>query len=402
MMAPGGAGAPGGDASAPSLSRYLESLPAYPLSQIPEIRRELEGRGIQVLDLGTGDADLTPPPQAVEALQLAVADPGFSRYPFQLGLPAFREAVVEWMAERFGVELDPYREILPLIGSKEGLAHLAFTVLSPGDAAMFPDPGYRAYLGGIVLAGGVPRPAPLLPEHDFRVPLEPLEGAAGDDVRLLYLNYPGNPTGATVELAELQRAVDICRSRGIVLAHDAAYSEIAFDGYRPPSVLQAHGARDVALEFHSLSKTYNMTGWRLGWAAGSARLIAALSRVKTFLDTGAFLGVQAGGTAALKCHADWVPRNVAQFQLRRDAAVEALRRGGYTVEWPRGGLYLWVPIPTGESSEAFALRALEQEGVVVLPGSGLGEAGEGFFRVALTLPPSGMEEAGGRLGRLLG
>jgi LL-diaminopimelate aminotransferase len=218
---------------------------------------------------------------------------------------------------------------------------------------------------------------------------------------MLVLNYPNNPTAAEAPKAYLQDAVAFCRERGAVLVHDHAYSEIAFDGYRPPSILELEGSRDVALEFHSLSKTYNMTGWRLGWAAGNAELVSLLARVKTFTDTGVFLGVQAAGVAALESWSTWVPANVAVFQARRDAAVAALRAAGYEVRAPRATMYLWIPVPGGGASEAFALRALEEQGVVVLPGSSLGQGGEGFFRVALTVSEARLAEAAERLGRLL-
>ncbi|HEX9885647.1 MAG TPA: aminotransferase class I/II-fold pyridoxal phosphate-dependent enzyme, partial [Longimicrobiales bacterium] len=304
----------------PRKSRAFSALPGYPLAGIPEKRRALEARGVDVIDLGAGDADLAPPPAAVERLASVVRDPAYSRYPFQLGLPAFREAVAGWMEARFGVTLDPYREILPLIGSKEGIAKLPLAFMDPGEVAVLPDPGYQAYRGGVILAGGRPHLVPLRPEHDFLVPLGDLPDDVSRSARILYLNYPNNPTAAAAPEGYLRDAVAFCRERNAVLVYDHAYSEIAFDGYRPPSILEIEGGRDVAIEFHSFSKTYNMTGWRLGWAAGNAELVAALSRVKSFIDTGVFLGVQAAGVAALESYADWVPGNVATFQRRRDAA----------------------------------------------------------------------------------
>ncbi len=379
---------------------YLD-LPGYPLAGIPEKRRELRARGVDVIDLGAGDSDLPPPPAAVEALRRAAADPADGRYPFQLGLPDFREAVAAWMAKRFGVELEPYSEILPLIGSKEGIAHLPLAFMGPRDIGVIPDPGYQAYRGGTILAGGRPHLVPLRPEHGFRIPLEALPPAVVRRMRVLYLNYPNNPTAASVSIDYLASAVELCRESGAVLIHDHAYSEVAFDGYRPPSILEIPGALDVAVEFHSLSKTYNMTGWRLGWAAGSSELIGALSRVKSFMDTGAFLAVQAAGKAALESYDDWVPANVATFQERRDRAVRALRRAGFEASVPKATMYLWVPVPGDADSMAFAERALEQEGVVVLPGGALGPGGEGFFRVALTVGAERLEEAANRLARVI-
>ncbi len=382
-------------------SRRLDALPGYPLADVPRIRRELRAAGIDVIDLGAGDADLAPPPAAIEALRTAVGDPAMSRYPFQLGLPAFREEAAAFMERRFGVEVDPFDELLPLIGSKEGIAHLAFALLDPGDVAVLPDPGYQAYRGGVVLAGAEPHLVPLRPEHDFLIPLSGLDPEVEARTRMVVLNYPNNPTTAEAPPAYLESAVRFCRRRDTALVHDHAYSELAFDGYRPPSILEIEGARDVAIEFHSLSKSYNMTGWRIGWAAGNRELIAALSRVKTFVDTGVFLAVQAAGVAALQSWQEWVPGNVEVFRRRRDAAVVALREVDFDVRSPRATMYLWIPVPAGEGSEEFARRALTQEGVVVLPGASLGAGGEGFFRVALTCPESRLIEAAGRLGRVL-
>lgn len=383
-------------------SRRFESLPGYPLAGIPEKRRELRAAGVDVIDLGAGDADLAPPPHAVEALREAVGQPAMSRYPFQLGLMEFREEVAAFMAERFGVELDPLREILPLIGSKEGIANLPHALLDPGDVAVLPDPGYAAYRGGVTLAGGVPHLMRLRPERDFLLPLDELPAEVAARTRMLVLNYPNNPTAAEAPRGYLQSAVEFCRDRDAVLVHDHAYSEIAFDGYRPPSILEMEGAREVAIEFHSLSKTYNMTGWRLGWACGSAELVGALSRLKTFVDTGVFLGVQAAGAAALRHRHEWVPDNVDVFRRRRDAAVEAFGAAGFEVRRPRATMYLWIPVPEGRPSADFTWRALEEEGVVLLPGSALGDGGEGFFRVALTTSEDRLREAAARLVRLAG
>jgi LL-diaminopimelate aminotransferase len=379
----------------------MDALPGYPLAGFKEARLALEARGVDVIDLGAGDADLAPPPQVVEALKEAADDPGMSRYPFQVGLPAFRASVSDWMQRRFGVELDAHSELLPLIGSKEGLAHLPFAFMNPGDVGIMPDPGYQAYRGGTVLAGGEPWMVPLRPENDFLIPLDQIPADVVRRARILYLNYPNNPTAAPAPEAYYRQAIEFCREHNVILAHDNAYSEIAFDGYRPPSVLQFEGAREVAIEFHSLSKTYNMTGWRLGWAAGNRELIGALTKVKTFMDTGAFLGIQAAGVAALGCWDSWVPGNVDVFRRRRDRAVDALRASGFSVASPPGTMYLWIPVPGGGSSKAFARRCLEQEGVMVLPGAGLGDGGEGFFRIALTVPEDRLEDAAGRLGRVV-
>jgi LL-diaminopimelate aminotransferase len=381
-------------------SRRLGALPAYPLSGAKETRRRLEAQGVDVIDLGAGDAGLDPPPRVVERLREVASDKSFSRYAFQLGSPAFREAVAAFMKRRFGLDVDPYAEVLPLIGSKDGLAHLPFAFLDAGEVAIIPDPGYQAYLGGVLLAGGEPLAVPLRPEHGFLIPLGDVPEAVAARTRLLYLNYPNNPTTAIAPDAHYAEAIRFCAARGALLVHDHAYSEIAFDGYRPRSVLEMDGARDVAIEFHSLSKTYNMTGWRLGWAVARPETISALAKVKSFVDTGQYLGIQEAGVAALESWEEWVPANVAEFERRRDAAVEGLRRAGFDAVPPKATMYLWLPVPGGGSSEDFARRALEQEGVIVLPGAALGRGGEGFIRIALSVTPERLGEAAARLGRL--
>jgi LL-diaminopimelate aminotransferase len=385
----------------PRLARHFNTLPPYPLTDVPEIKRGLRARGVDVIDLGTGDADLPPPPAAVEALQQAAGDPANSRYAFQLGLVAFREEISRWMGTRFGVEVDPMSEILPLIGSKEGIFHLPFPFLEPGDVTIVPDPGYQAYGGGTLLAGGEAHLVPLRPEHDFLVPLEALPGDVVRRARILYLNYPNNPTAAIAPREYLEQAVAFCREHDVILAYDNAYSEIAYDGYRPPSIFEIPGAREVAIEFHSLSKTYNMTGWRAGWAAGNPELIAALQRVKTFADTGLPFTIQHAGLAALRSHAEWVPGNVAVFQARRDACVAALREAGFDVPLPAASMYVWVPLPAGVESEPWARRLLLEQGVAVLPGRSLGAGGEGFFRIALTCSEDRIRAAAARIAKMI-
>jgi LL-diaminopimelate aminotransferase len=387
--------------SVPMLAERFRDFPAYPLADVPQIKRDLLARGVDVIDLGAGDADLAPPPAAVESLITSAGDPRMSRYGFQLGLPAYREAIARWMEGRFGVTLDPFKEILPIIGSKEGIAHLAFCYVNPGDLTIVPDPGYLPYTGGTLLAGGEPYLVPLRPETDFLLPFDELPAEVVRRSKILDLNYPNNPTAAIAPLDYLERAVEFCRENGILLAYDNAYSEIAFGDYRPPSIFEVEGAKEVAVEFHSFSKTYNMTGWRIGWAAGGTEVIAALSRVKSFVDTGAYMGIQAAAVAALETSSEWVPGNVAAFRERRDAMAAALGAQGFTVEVPRATMYLWVPVPGGGSSEAFARRALVEEGVVIMPGAALGPGGEGFFRVALTQSAARRGEAAERLGRLV-
>ena len=371
------------------------------MADLPAIKRRLVAEGRDVIDLGAGDADFPPPEAAVEALVRAVRDPAMSRYPFQLGLPAFREAAAAYMQRRFGVRVDPFSELHPLIGSKEGIAHLAMALLDPGDVAIVPEPGYAVYEGGTVLAGATPHRYALTPRTDFLLELEEIPGAVLERAKLVYLNYPNNPTAAVAPRAYLERTVALCRRRGIVIAYDNPYCEITFDGSAAPSILEIPGAREVAVEFHSLSKTFCMTGWRLGWAVGRPELIAALARVKNYVDTGAFLAVQAAGAAVLP-QAETLARGyVARFRERRDALLPALRAQGFEPATPAATMYVWVPLPEGVASAAFAQRALEDAGVVTLPGSGFGAGGEGFFRLALTVGAARLVEAAARLGKVL-
>ncbi len=376
-------------------------LPAYAVSEVIAIKRRLVQQGVDVIDLGAGDADFPPPDVAVHALTEALADPCMSRYGFQPGLMAFREAIARYMGRRFGVEVDPVAEVLPLIGSKEGLAHLPFAVLDPGDLCVVPEPGYPPYLGGVILAGIEPLIFPLRPRTRFLVDLDELPAERLRRVGLAYLNYPNNPTTAIAPEDYLVRTVETCRRHQIVLAYDNPYCEITFDGYRAPSILQIPGARDVALEFHSVSKTFGLTGWRLGWAVGNRELIAALGRVKTYVDTGPFLAIQHAGAAVLDAAETIVPRLVDAFRRRRDVAVEAFRAAGLEAAVPRATMYLWIPVPDGRPSGPFTRALLEEHGVVALAGSSFGPGGEGFFRVALTVNEGRLAEAAERAGRYL-
>jgi len=385
----------------PRLTKRLGELPPYPLATIPQRKRDLLARGMDVIDLGAGDADLAPPPAAIEALAAAAREPAMSRYGFGLGLSAFREAVTSFMRTRFGHAFDPLAEVVPLIGSKEGLSHLALAYVQDGDATIVPDPGYNAYRGGTVLSGGDAWLYPITPRTKFLVELDEVPSDVLRRTRLLYLNYPNNPTGAIAPLDYLRRVVERCRSLGIVLVYDNPYSEMTYDGYVAPSIFDVEGARDVAIEFHSLSKTFNMTGWRCGWACGNREIVAALAKVKSFVDTGQFLAVHRAAVAALECAPAWVPANIAVFRERRDAAVTAFRASGFPCESPRATMYLWIPLPASIPSAAFAERLMEEQGVIVLPGSGLGAGGEGFFRVSFITTPARIAEAAGRAGTTL-
>jgi LL-diaminopimelate aminotransferase len=382
-------------------SQRLHDLPGYPLAEIPTIKRRLTEAGVDVIDLGAGDNDTPPPSVAVEAMTAALHQPAYSKYGFQQGLPAFRQAASRWLARRFALQLDPVHEVLPLIGSKEGLSHLPFAVVNPGDATIVPEPGYQAYIGGSILAGAEPYIAPLRPENDFLLDLERVPAAVLRRAKLVFINYPNNPTAAIAPLEYLERTVALCRKHDILLAYDNAYCDLTFDGYRAPSIFQIPGARDVALEFFSLSKSFSMTGWRIGFAAGRPELISALTRVKSYTDTGPFLAVQKAGAAALDQAEALVEPIRKELQRRRDGAVESLREAGFAVQPPKAAMYLWIPLPNGTLSAAFATRTLEETGTVVLPGSAFGPAGEGFFRIALTVGVDRLREAAARLGRTL-
>ncbi len=383
------------------LSDRLGRLPSYAVNELALIKRRLLADGVDVIDLSAGDADLPPPEEAIRALQDAIADPRMSRYPFQVGLIEFREAVARYMEKRFGVRVDPMTDILPLIGSKEGLAHFPLAVMNPGQVCVLPDPGYPAYIGGAVLADVEAECFPLRAENGFLVELEELPAERLARVRLVYLNYPGNPTAALAPRDYLERTVELCRDRGIVIAYDNPYCELCFDGYRAPSILEIAGARDVAVEFHSLSKSFCMAGWRLGWAVGGTELVGALSKVKSYVDAGAFLAVQRAGAAVLDQAETLVAPIRDRFQERRDRAVRALASAGFPVAAPKATIYVWVPLPGGVSSEVFTRDALEREGVMVLPGTTFGAGGEGYFRMALTAQPERLEEAAQRVGRTL-
>jgi LL-diaminopimelate aminotransferase len=384
-----------------TFSKRLQSLPGYPLAEIPTIKRRLMEAGVDVIDLGAGDNDTPPPEVAVEAMTAALRNPALSKYGFQQGLPEFRQAAARWLERRFGLRFDPTTETLPLIGSKEGLSHLPFAVINSGDVAIVPEPGYQAYLGGALLAGAEPYIVPLRPENEFLLQLDQVPEDVLRRSKVAFVNYPNNPTAAVATPGYLERTVAVCRAHGILLAYDNAYCELTFDGYCAPSIFEIAGARDVALEFFSLSKSYSMTGWRLGFAAGRADLIGALTRVKSYVDTGPFLAVQKAGAAALDRSEELVAPIRTELQRRRDAAVTALRRVGFTVEPPKAAMYLWVPLPAGVQSAAFARQALEDTGVVVLPGSAFGPAGEGFFRIALTVGADRLAAAVERLGAAL-
>lgn len=385
----------------PRFSSRFSAFPVYPLAHIPARKKALIADGIDVIDLGAGDADLPPPPAAVAALQAAAEVPAMQRYGFGLGHVPFREAVSAWMHARFGQRFDPLSEIVPLLGSKEGLAHVAFAYLGAGDVAIIPDPAYQAYLGGTLMSDATPYVYSLRPRTNFLVDVDEIPRDVLSRTRVLYLNYPNNPTAAIAPREYLERVVQVCRERDILLVYDNAYSEMGFDGYVPPSIFEIDGARDVAIEFHSLSKTYNMTGWRCAWAVAKPEIAGALAKVKSFTDTGQYMGIQAAGVAAIESWAEFVPRNLAVFAARRDAAVEAFRTHGFACDTPQATMYLWIPLPEGMASAAFCDRLREEQGVIAMPGSGFGAGGEGFFRISFIQDGPRIAEAARRAGVVL-
>ena len=385
----------------PRFSARFAGFPAYPLAHIPARKKALLEAGVDVIDLGAGDADLDPPPAAVEALQRSATVPALQRYGFALGHVPYRHAITRFMKQRFNQDFNPLTEVVPLLGSKEGLAHLAFAYVGPGDVAVIPDPAYQAYLGGTLLSDATPYVYALRPRTNFLIELDEIPENVLARTKILYLNYPNNPTAAIAPREYLERVVATCRERDILLAYDNAYSEMGFDGYVPPSIFEIDGAREVAIEFHSLSKTFNMTGWRCGWAVAKPEIAGALTKVKGFTDTGQYMGIQAAGVAALDSWASFVPGNLKVFAERRDAAVAAFRANGFTCDTPKATMYLWLPLPDGLASKDFADKLREEEGVIVMPGSGFGAGGEGFFRISFIQSPARLAEAAVRAGRVL-
>lgn len=367
-------------------------LPPYLFKELDRKKREVRDKGVDIIDLGVGDPDLPTPPHIIQALREAAGNPENHRYPSYSGMQEFKETVADWYKSRFDVSLDPDREVLTLIGSKEGLAHLPLAFINPGDVALVPSPAYPVYHISTLFAGGESFFMPLVREKAFLPDLEAIPKDVAGRARLMFLNYPNNPTAAVADKAFFDRVVSFARKNNILVCHDAAYTEMAFDGYRPPSFLEAPGARDVGLEFHSLSKTYNMTGWRIGFAVGSSQAIEGLGSIKSNIDSGAFQAVQYAGIAALRENQDCVEEMRRTYARRRDLAVQGLRDAGFEVESPKATFYLWVRVPEGQDAGELVTRLLEA-GVVVTPGKGFGDPGEGYFRIALNQKQERLAEA---------
>ncbi len=381
-------------------ARRIQNLPPYLFAEVDRRIAEKRAAGFDVISLGIGDPDLPSPPHVVDAAQEAVADPRRHRYPDYYGLPEFRRAIARWYERRFEISLDPDKEVIPLIGSKEGIAHLPIAWVDPGDVVLVPDPGYPVYSIGTLLANGEPYLMPLRAERGFLPDLSAIPADVLAKARLLWINYPNNPTAAVAPMEFFEEVVAFARRHNILVAHDNAYSDVCYDGYRAPSFLEVPGAKQIAVEFHSLSKTYNMTGWRSGMVVGNPVAIEALGRVKTNVDSGIFDAVQIASIAALEGDQRWVDERNARFQARRDATIATLRKIGIAAEPPKASLYIWAPVPVGTTSVDFSLRVLDEAAVWITPGVGFGENGEGFFRISLTVPDQRLAEALERLERL--
>lgn len=379
------------------VAKRLEQIGAYLFADLDRKQEQLKAKGVDVISLSVGDPDLPTPAHIVDALMEGARDPRSHRYPSYVGEKDFRSTVAAWFRKRFGVSLDPDTEVLALIGSKEGLAHLPLATVDPGDVVLVPDPGYPVYRSSTILADGVPHTVPLLREQGFLPDLTAIPQDTARRAKVLFLNYPNNPTAATASMEFLTEAVEFARRHDILLAHDNAYSEITYDGYVAPSILEVDGAKDVAIELHSLSKTYCMTGWRIGFAVGSAAAVGALGRIKTNIDSGIFRAVQRAGVAAMTGPQDGVTERLRIYQARRDRVTKALRSIGWEVPDIKATIYVWLPVPGGMTSAQFTSTVLEKTGVLVTPGTGYGAHGEGYVRLSLTIEDTRLDEALGRL-----
>jgi LL-diaminopimelate aminotransferase len=374
----------------------IQSLPPYLFAEIDRLKREVAARGVDLINLGIGDPDTPTPAHIVARMCEAAKTPANHRYPDYEGLLTFRQAAAAWMAARYGVRVDPATEVVSLIGSKEGIANMAVAFVDPDDVVLVPDPGYPVYHIGTSFNGGVTYRLPLRREHAFLPDLDAIPDDVARRAKLLWLNYPNNPTAAIAPREFFTRAIRFAERHNVIVCHDAAYAEVYF-GERPPSLLELPGGREVGIEFHSLSKTFSMTGWRVGFAVGHPELIAGLGKVKTNVDSGVFQGVQEAAIAALTGDYGVVERLRAMYRERRDVLVPGLAQVGLPCEAPAGTFYVWVPVPRGQTAATLATRCLTEAGVVVTPGNGFGDAGEGYIRLTLCSPVERLREAVERL-----
>ncbi len=371
----------------------LKALPPYLFAEVDRKKRELMAKGKDVIDLGVGDPDLPTPDFIIEALEKGARDPKNHRYALDAGMPVFRETISAWFEKRFSVKLDPSKEILPLIGSKEGIAHMPLTVINPGDVSLIPDPGYPPYRSGTLFAGGVPYLMPLLESNEFLPDLGSIPAETLKKAKLLYINYPNNPTSAVATKQFFKEVVDFAFQHDLLIIQDAAYCEVGYEGYQAPSILEVEGAKEIAIEFHSLSKTFNMTGWRVGFAAGSQEAIALLGKVKSNVDSGIFQAIQIAGKEALEKGAQAHQDLLKIYQKRRDLLIQGMNKMGWQIKSPKATFYCWIPVPPGYTSAELALKFLEELNIIVTPGNGFGPNGEGYFRISLTVPDARIEEA---------
>ncbi len=379
------------------LAKRLDGLPPYLFAEIDKVKDEMRRTGVDLISLGIGDPDLPTPLHIVQALQAAAEKIVNHQYPPYEGTQAFRSAVAQWYQRRFGVKLDPATEVLSLIGSKEGIGHLPLAYVDPGDVVLVPDPGYPVYHAGTVFAGGEPVAMPLHASNGFLPDLKAIASEHARRAKIMFINYPNNPTAAVAPREFFQDVVEFAHRHHIIVCHDAAYSEVAFGGYRPVSFLEVEGARDVGIEMHSLSKTYNMTGWRIGFAVGNAQILAGLAIIKTNLDSGVFMAVQDAAVAALTGPDDCVEEMRGVYQRRQEITLAGLEEIGLQAERPQATFYLWVPVPPPYTSSELTTRMIREAGVVPTPGIGFGAHGEGFIRLSLTVDDHRIQEAIERL-----
>ncbi len=373
-------------------ARRIKELPPYLFAEIDRRKREALAKGVDLIDLGIGDPDIPTPAPIVERLKIAAGTAVNHRYPSSSGMLEFREAVARWYETRFGVKLDPEREVVSLIGSKEGIANMAVAFVEPGELVLSTDPGYPVYQIGTSFSGGRSYSLPLVRENHFLPDLDAIPPEIVRQSKMLWINYPNNPTAAVAGKDFFQRVVDFAHRNRIIVCHDAAYTEIAFDGFRPMSLLQIEGAREVAIEFHSLSKTFNMTGWRIGMAVGNSDLVSGLAQVKSNVDSGVFQAVQEAGVEALRLADEVVEPSRRVYQERRDILVSGLHAAGFECERPRATFYVWVSVPKGLTSTQLTAKLLDEAGVVTTPGNGFGAAGEGYIRLTLCVNKDRLKE----------